>query len=108
MGAAGEAIGVDEFDGLACGGEGVAAVDAGECGVVGGFDTEFYDNRTNRSNRSNRHYDRTKHFEDFLIDTVGAGADDEADDAVDRERFTVKFLELVDGLVGVGKCLKIS
>jgi len=108
VGAAGEAIGVDEFDGLACGGEGVSAVDAGECGVVGGFDTEFYDNRTNRSNRSNRHYDRTKHFEDFLIDTVGAGADDEADDVGNGEGLAIEFFKLVDRFVRVGKSLKIS
>ena len=43
-----------------------------------------------------------------MVEAVGAGADDEAGDAGDGECFAVEALELVDGLVGVGKRLKIS
>ena len=40
----------------------MAAVDVGECGVVGGFEAEFYDNGFYGSNGANRHYNRTNHI----------------------------------------------
>lgn len=102
VGSAGEAVGVHQFDALACGGESVSPVDSCQSGVVGRFDTEFY------YNGSNGHCDRTKHVEDFLVDTVGTCADDKAYDARDGEGFAIEFLKLIDGLMGVGKGLKIS
>ena len=41
--AAGEAVTVDEFDGVFCAGECVSAVDTKEGGIIGGFDTDFED-----------------------------------------------------------------
>ena len=54
MGAAREAVGVNEFDGVFGAGEGVAAVDSLKSLVVGGFEAEFEEDRMNRADRTNR------------------------------------------------------
>ena len=54
MGAAREAVGVNEFDGFLGAGEGVAAVDSLKSLVVGGFEAEFEEDRMNRTNRADR------------------------------------------------------
>ena len=53
VGSAVETVGVDELNGFACGGEGVATVDAGESGIVNGLNTEFYYDGGNGFNGSN-------------------------------------------------------
>lgn len=77
MSSAGEAVIMHEFYGFFCGGEGVAAVDSCQRGVINRLDAEFDDDRADRIGEG------LQHCEDFLIDAVGAGADDEADDAGD-------------------------
>lgn len=96
------------------GGEGVAAVDSCQGGVIRGLDAEFDDNRTNRADRIYRIGgisgigEGLQHCEDFLIEAVGACADDEAYDAGDGEGFAVESFKFIDWFVGVGEGLEIS
>ena len=113
MSAAMEAIFVSEFDGFFRCGEIVAAVDSLQGAVVNRLDAELENDWTNRANRTYR-ADRTdttnafQHFQYFFVDTVGTGADDESDDAIDGESFAIKFFQFIDRLICVAKCLKIS
>ena len=90
----GAADGVDGL--LPC----VTAIDKGKCAVVRRLSAVFHHHKSLPS-------ESFKVVEQLVVDAVGACADDESDNAVDSQRFSVERFELSQRAVGVCICLKI-
>ena len=82
-------------DGIGGLGVGVATVEAGKQGVVGGFNSVFYENKR----VSGQSCQPVQHV---VADAVGASAYDKAHYAVDGESFFIALLQCGERGMGVG------